>query len=132
MPNPDQLTHAGSPSKTGEPHSRPSSSGSLVKIILVILALVAAGGARQALFANLAGLAATAALVMIAQPSDPWHAVLVWCGGQLFVSPYALWMNGKVLGVGPFRPLRAGLIWLVPCLVAVVLAMALTGGARAG
>ncbi len=96
------------------------------------VALVAAGGARQALFANLAGLAATAALVMIAQPSDPWHAVLVWCGGQLFVSPYALWMNGKVLGVGPFRPLRAGLIWLVPCLVAVVLAMALTGGARAG
>ena len=96
------------------------------------VALVAAGGARQALYANVAGLVATAGLVTIARPADPWHAVLVWCGGQLFVSPYALWMNGKVLGVGPLRPLRAGLAWLVPCVVAVGLAMALSGGVRAG
>ena len=96
------------------------------------VALVAAGGARQALYANLAGLVATAALVLIARPADPWHAVLVWCGGQMFVSPYALWMNGRVLGVGPFRPLRAGLSWLVPCVVAVVLAMAWGDAVRAG
>ena len=78
------------------------------------VALVAAGGARQALYANLAGLVATSVLVLIVRPADPWHAVLVWCGGQLFVSPYALWMNGRMLGVGPLRPLRAGLTWLVP------------------
>jgi hypothetical protein len=88
------------------------------------VALVAAGGARQALYANLAGLVATSALVLIARPADPWHAVLVWCGGQLFVSPYAMWMNGKVLGVGPFRPLRAGLAWLVPSLALAWIAIA--------
>lgn len=88
------------------------------------VALVAAGGARQALFANLAGLVATAALVLVARPADPWHAVLVWCGGQLFISPYALWMNGKVLGVGPLRPLRAGLSWLVPSVVVACVAIA--------
>jgi len=88
------------------------------------VALVAAGGARQALYANLAGLVATSALVLIARPADPWHAVLVWCGGQTFVSPYALWMNGRVLGVGPLRPLRAGLAWLVPCVVVSWIAIA--------
>ena len=88
------------------------------------VALVAAGGARQALYANLAGLISTSALVLIVRPADPWHAVLVWCGGQLFVSPYALWMNGRVLGVGPLRPLRAGLAWLVPCTTLVWIAIA--------
>jgi O-antigen/teichoic acid export membrane protein len=96
------------------------------------VALVAAGGAREALYANLAGLAATAVLVLIVRPADPWHAVLVWCGGQLFVSPYAMWMNGRVLGVGPFRPLRAGVSLLVPCGLAVWLILALHGGVRAG
>jgi teichuronic acid exporter len=88
------------------------------------VASVAAGRARQALYANLAGLLATAALVLVVRPSDPWHAVLVWCGGQMFVSPYALWMNGRVLGVGPLRPLRAGLAWLVPCSVLAWIAIA--------
>ena len=88
------------------------------------VALVAAGGARQALYANLAGLVSTSALVLIVRPADPWHAVLVWCGGQLFVSPYALWMNGRVLGVGPLRPLQAGLAWLVPCTTLVWIAIA--------
>ena len=88
------------------------------------VALVAAGGARQALYANLVGLVATSVLVLIARPADPWHAVLVWCGGQLFVSPYAMWMNGKMLGVGPLRPLRAGLAWLVPSVVLAWIAIA--------
>ena len=87
------------------------------------VALVAAGGARQALYANLAGLAATVALVLLARPADPWHAVMVWCYGQMFVSPYALWMNGRALGVGPLRPLRAGLGLLLPCVVAVWLSV---------
>ncbi len=88
------------------------------------VALVAMGGVRQALVANLAGLVATAVLVLLVRPADPWHAVLVWCGGQAFVSPYALWTNGKALGVGPLRPLRAGLAWLVPCTVLALIAIA--------
>lgn len=88
------------------------------------VALVAAGGARQALYANLAGLAATVGLVPVLRPADPWHAVLVWCLAQLFVSPYALWANGRALGVGPLRPLRAGLGWLLPCAIAAWLAIA--------
>ncbi len=96
------------------------------------VALVAAGRARQALYANLAGLLATGALVLIARPADPWHAMLVWCGGQMFVSPYAMWMNGRVLGVGPFRPLRAGLAWLVSCALAVSFVLVLQSGIRAG
>ena len=65
-----------------------------------------------------------AALVLLVRPIDPWHAMLVWCGGQMFVSPYALWMNGRALGVGPLRPLRAGAAWLVPCSVVVWIAIA--------
>ena len=83
------------------------------------VALVATGGARQALYANLAGLVGTIALVMLVRPTDAWEAVLVWCGGQLFVSPYALWANGRALGVGPLRPLRAGLVLVVPSGLAV-------------
>lgn len=88
------------------------------------VALVAAGQARHTLYANLAGLAATAALVPLVRPEDPWQAVLVWCAGQVFVSPYALWINGKALGVGPLRPLRAGarLLAAVGLLVGAVLA----------
>ena len=87
-------------------------------------ALVAAGGARQALAANVAGLVATMVLVLTIRPADAWNAVLVWCAGQLFVSPYALWMNGRVLGVGPLRPLRGGLVWLVPSMLAVAAVLA--------
>jgi len=73
------------------------------------VALVAAGQARFTLYANIAGLLATAAGVLLIRPDDPWPAVLVWCGAQIFVTPYALWVNARALGVGPGRPLRAGL-----------------------
>ena len=72
------------------------------------VALVAAGGARFTLYGNLAGLAATVAGVLLLRPADPWQAVLVWCGSQVFISPYALWMNGRGLRVSALRPLRAG------------------------
>ena len=34
---------------------------------------------------------------------------MLWCAAQLFVTPYSLWVNGRALGTGPLRPLRAGL-----------------------
>ncbi len=92
------------------------------------VALVAAGGARFTLFANLAGLAATLVLVPLARPETPWEAVLVWCGAQVFVSPCSLWVNGRALGVGPTRPLRAGVPALVIVVAGVVAALALEGG----
>lgn len=73
------------------------------------VALVAVGRAHQALYANLAGLLTSAMGVLVLRPADPWQAVLVWCGSQLFVSPYAMWVNSRGLEVGLWRPLRAGL-----------------------
>lgn len=73
------------------------------------VALVAVGRPRVALYANIAGLLASAAGVLVLRPADPWQAVLVWCASQVFVTPYALWMNARVLGVGLLRPLQAGL-----------------------
>jgi O-antigen/teichoic acid export membrane protein len=72
-------------------------------------ALVAAGLARYTLYANIAGLIAILCFVPLVCPETPWSAVLVWCGAQVFVSPYSLWVNGRALGVAPLRPLRAGL-----------------------
>jgi PST family polysaccharide transporter len=84
------------------------------------VALIAIGRARFTLYANLAGLAATVTFVLIVRPETPWTAVLVWCGAQMFISPYSLWMNARALDVGPFRPLRAG----VPMLLATVTGVA--------
>jgi O-antigen/teichoic acid export membrane protein len=91
-------------------------------------ALVAVGRARFTLYANLAGLAATVAFVLLVRPATPWAAVLVWCGAQVFVSPYSLWMNGQALGAGPLRPLRAGVPMLAVSTAGVVVASALSAG----
>jgi O-antigen/teichoic acid export membrane protein len=90
-------------------------------------ALTAVGRARFALYANLAGSVATVAGVLVIRPATPWAAVLVWCGAQLFVSPYSLWVNGRALGVGPLRPLREGAPMLLVSSVAAVAALALGG-----
>jgi O-antigen/teichoic acid export membrane protein len=87
------------------------------------VALVAVGKAHYALIANLAGILATGAAVILIGPADPLQAVLVWCGSQLVVSPYTLWINGRALGVGPLRPLRAGLAMLVVTGVAVAIVL---------
>jgi len=94
------------------------------------VALIAVGRARFTLYANLAGLAATVLLVPLIHPATPWEAVLVWCGVQVvFVSPYSLWVNGRALGVGLLRPLRAGLPMLAVAAMGVVAAMGFdTGG----
>ena len=92
------------------------------------VALVAVGRARLTLYANLAGLFASAAGVLLLRPADPWQAVLVWCASQVFVSPYALWVNARALGVGPLRPLRAGLPMLVASAVALAVAVLVRNG----
>jgi O-antigen/teichoic acid export membrane protein len=92
------------------------------------VALVAAGQARFALYANLAGLLATTALVLLLRPATPWTAVAVWCGAQMFVSPYSLWVNARALSVGLLRPLRAGLPMLMVSAIATAIAMITDGG----
>jgi O-antigen/teichoic acid export membrane protein len=86
------------------------------------VALVAVGRPRVALAANIAGLLASAAGVLLLRPASPWHAVLVWCASQVFVTPYALWMTARVLAVNLLRPVRAGLPALAASL-AVLLAV---------
>lgn len=88
------------------------------------VALVALGQARFTLYGNMAGLVAGLGGVAVLRPQDAWQAVLVWCGAQLLVVPYALWVNGRALGVGPIRPLRAGAaMGMAAAAVAVVLLM---------
>ena len=72
------------------------------------VALIAVGQARFTLYANLAGLIAGAAAVLVFRPMDPWHAVMIWTGSQVLVSPYSLWVNARALGVGMLRPLTGG------------------------
>jgi len=46
--------------------------------------------------------------VLLVRPATPLQAVLVWLGAQMFVSPYILCTNARVLDTTPLRPLRAG------------------------
>ena len=71
-------------------------------------ALIAVGRARHTLYGNLLGLGTCFLMTAMLRPETVWQAVLVWCISPLLVLPYALWVNGKALGVGPLRPLRAG------------------------
>ena len=87
------------------------------------VALIAVGQARYTLYANLAGLLATSAFVLLFRPATPWMAVMIWCGAQIFISPYSLWVNARALGVGLLRPLQAGAPMLVISAIAVGVAM---------
>ncbi|HVC60923.1 MAG TPA: oligosaccharide flippase family protein [Acetobacteraceae bacterium] len=73
------------------------------------VAVVARGRAGRVLLGNGASLLFTLVGVAWLRPAGAVQAVLVWCGAQLLVVPYALWMNGRAVGTGPLRPLRAGL-----------------------
>ena len=88
------------------------------------VAVIARGEPRYTLIANIAGTIATAAGVLLIRPTTPLHAVLVWLGAQVFVSPYILWANARVLGTTPLRPLRAGLPLFAVSLLATVAAFA--------
>ena len=87
------------------------------------VAVVARGQPRYTLIANIAGTMATALGVLLIRPTTPLHAVLVWLGAQMFVSPYVLQTNARVLGTTLFRPLRAGLPMMSTSLLAVVVAI---------
>jgi O-antigen/teichoic acid export membrane protein len=89
------------------------------------VALVAAGRAHAALVANLAGIATILLAVILIEPADAWQAVLVWCGGQIAIMPYLLWLNGRTLGVGPLRPLRAAVPMVLVTIVATSVAILL-------
>jgi len=88
------------------------------------ISVIARGEPRYTLIANIAGTIATAAGVLLIRPTTPLHAVLVWLGAQVFVSPYILWANARVLGTTPLRPLRAGLPLFAVSLLATVAAFA--------
>jgi O-antigen/teichoic acid export membrane protein len=89
------------------------------------VAVIARGEARYVLIANLAGVAATVAGVMVLRPATPVAAVLVWLGAQVFVSPYILAMNARVLRTSLFRPLRAGVPLMTTSMLATVTAFLL-------
>ncbi len=82
------------------------------------VAVIARGQPRYTLIANMAGMAATVAGVMLLRPASPLGAVLVWLGAQVFISPYIMFANARVLRTGWLRPMRAG----VPMLGAMLLA----------
>jgi len=88
------------------------------------VAVIARGEARYALIANVAGTLATVAGVSLARPATAVQAVVVWLVAQLFVSPYILWANARVLCTTPLRPLRAGMPMLVVSLLATGIAFA--------
>ncbi|MGA3400426.1 MAG: oligosaccharide flippase family protein [Acetobacteraceae bacterium] len=73
------------------------------------VAVVARGQTGRALAGNVACLLATLAGVAWLRPGSAMQAVLVWCGAQMLVVPYSLWVNGRAVGTGLLRPLRAGL-----------------------
>ena len=86
------------------------------------VAVIARGVARYTLIANIAGLVVTVIGVLLIRPSTPLQAVLVWLGAQVFVSPYILTANARVLGTKPLRPLRAGVPLLAVSLLATTVA----------
>lgn len=86
------------------------------------VALVAVGEARYALYANLAAIAVMAGSVLALQPASAEAAILLWCASQAVVLPYTMHCNARALGVGAWRPLRAGLPALAITVAATLVA----------
>jgi O-antigen/teichoic acid export membrane protein len=84
------------------------------------VAVVARGQIGRALAGNVACTVVVLAAVAVLRPATATQAVLVWLAAQLVVLPYWLWINGRAVGTGPFRPLAPAL----PMLGMVVLGMA--------
>ena len=89
------------------------------------VAVIARGEPRYALIANIVATVATFLGVLLIRPATPLHAVLIWLGAQMFVSPYVLHANARVLHTQPLRPLRAGLPMAAASVFAVVIAIIL-------
>ncbi|HTI84162.1 MAG TPA: oligosaccharide flippase family protein [Acetobacteraceae bacterium] len=73
------------------------------------VAVIARGEPRYALIANIVATTVTFLAVLLIRPATPFHAVLVWLGAQMSVSPYVLYANARVLHTRSLKPLRAGL-----------------------
>ena len=72
------------------------------------VAVVARGATTRVLGGQVLATAATLIGVLLVQPASPLSAALLWVGAQVLATPYTLWVNGRALGTGPLRPLRAG------------------------
>lgn len=88
------------------------------------VAVIARGQTGRPLLGNLACLALTLGGVLWLRPASPMQAVLIWCGGQMLVAPYILWINGRAIEAGPLRPLRGGMPVLLTVAAALALALA--------
>jgi PST family polysaccharide transporter len=89
------------------------------------VAVVARGQAGRALAGNVVCLLATLAGVMWLRPGNAVQAVLVWCGAQMLVVPYSLWLNGRAVGSGPLRPLRGGVAMAAVTVAGLAAALAM-------
>ncbi len=87
------------------------------------VALVARGRTTPALIGNAAITTATALGALLVTPATPLRATLLWVAMQALVLPYLLWVNGRALDTGPFRPLRAGLPMLLMTLTAAAIGL---------
>jgi hypothetical protein len=94
------------------------------------VAVVARGQTGRALAGSVACLVATLAGVVWQRPTSAEQAVLVWCGAQILVAPYSLWVNGRAVGTGPLRPLRAGVA--MACVTGAGMAAALAASWAVG
>jgi O-antigen/teichoic acid export membrane protein len=85
----------------------------LMAILLLMFpagaALVARGQTGRALVTSVGCMVFTLVGTALLRPASAMQAVLVWCGAQMLVAPYSLWVNGSAIGTGPLRPLRAGM-----------------------
>ncbi len=95
------------------------------------VAVVARGQAGRALAGSVASMVLTLAGVAWLRPGSAAQAVLVWCGAQAMVAPYSLWVNGRAVGAGLLRPMRAGLPMAGITLAGLAAAVAFPGIAGA-
>ncbi|HET8995150.1 MAG TPA: oligosaccharide flippase family protein, partial [Acetobacteraceae bacterium] len=96
------------------------------------IALVARGETTRSLIGSLLSTAAVLGGAAVLRPSAPLQATLLWFGAHLLALPYTLRMNGRALGTGPLRPLRAGGPMLAVVLLGVALGALLPGAVRGG
>jgi len=89
------------------------------------VAVVARGQTGRTLWGTVACLLLTLAGVAWLRPGSAVQAVLVWCGAQVLVAPYLLWISGRAVGTGPLRPLRAGLAMVAVTVAGLVAALAI-------
>lgn len=76
------------------------------------VALVATGFPWVSLQTHVVSGLLLAAGCLVLSPSNAEQGVALWVGAQGVVAPYMVWRAARLFGVGPFRLVRAGLIYL--------------------